>query len=47
MSKYELYQTDGYSKHMVIQADTLEDLVEAAAEKAGRPALADGGETDG
>ena len=47
MSQYELYQTDGYSKYMVIQADSLEELVEAAAEKAGRSALADGGEADG
>ncbi|WP_158599403.1 hypothetical protein [Halobellus sp. Atlit-38R] len=47
MSEYELYQRDGHSKHMVLKCDSLEELAEAVAEKAGRPALADGGREDG
>jgi hypothetical protein len=47
MSEYEVYQRDGHSKHIILTADSVEELAEKAAEKAGRPAITDGGDPDG
>jgi hypothetical protein len=46
MSEYEVYRRDGHSKHIILRADSVEELAEMAAEKAGRQALTDGGESD-
>ena len=38
MARYELNERDGYSKRTVITADTLDELAEKVAAKAGREA---------
>jgi len=38
MARYELNERDGYSRRTVITADTLDELAEKVAAKAGREA---------
>lgn len=36
MARYELHQRDGYSREKVLAADSLEELADLVAEKAGK-----------